>query len=151
MEVREFSLALVLPFFMERLSVYTIWAMIANMRVVRKKMPELQSGEPNAKSRFRIDWRITLILLIGCYILAVPTFLSAMTSYQARGQPFFPLNDSSSYMSAENVTFPNFIVEGGEQIGLSPDYPLYNISDPQLYSTLTGCEFRASNSVKASM
>lgn len=143
MEVREFSLALLLPFFTERLSVYTLWAMVANMRVVRKKKPELESQEPIARSRFRIDWRITLILLIGCYILAMPTFLSAMTSYQARGQPFFPINNGSSYMSAENVTFPNFIVQGGEDIGLSPDYSLYNTSDSLLYSALTGCEFRS--------
>jgi len=142
MEVREFSLALVLPFFTERLSAYTLWAMIANMRVVRKKKPEPESEEPIARSRFRIDWRITLILLVGCYILAMPTFLSAMTSYQARGQPFFPLNGGSSYMSAEDIRIPRFFVKGSQQIGLSPDYPLYNDSDPQLYATLIGCESR---------
>lgn len=142
MEVREFSLALVLPFFMERLSVFTLWAMIANMRFVRKKKPELESGEPITRSRFRTDWRMTLITLVGCYTLAIPTLLSAMTSYQARGQPFFPVNNGSSYMSAENVKIPRFFVRGSEQLGLSPDYPLYNTSDPRLYATLIGCEFR---------
>jgi hypothetical protein len=141
MEVREFSLALVLPFFMERLSVFTIWSMFANMRVTRKKEPELESGEPIAKSRIRIDWRIVLILLVGCYTLALPTFLSAMTSYQARGQPFFPVNNGSSYMSVENIMIPDAFIEGGEQIGLSQRYPLYNTTDPQLYAALVGCEF----------
>jgi hypothetical protein len=141
MEVREFSLALVLPFFMERLSVFTIWSMFANMRVTRKKEPELESGEPIAKSRIRIDWRIVLILLFGCYTLALPTFLSAMTSYQARGQPFFPVNNGSSYMSVENIMIPDAFIEGGEQIGLSQRYPLYNTTDPQLYAALVGCEF----------
>jgi hypothetical protein len=139
MEVREFSLALVLPFFMERLSGYTLWAMLTNTRIVRKKEPE--PGQQIARSRIRIDWRIMLILLVGCYVLAVPTFLSAMTSYQARGQPFFPVDNGSSYMSAENITFPRFFVEGSEQIGLPPLFPLYNNSGPQLYATLTGCEF----------
>lgn len=141
MEVREFSLALVLPFFMERLSLYTLWAMIANMRVVRKKKSELESGQPITKSRFRIDWRITLITLVGCYTLAIPTFLSAMTSYQARGQPYFPVDGGSGYMSAESIQIPYAFVRGGEKIGLSPDYALYNTSDPQLFDALTGCEF----------
>jgi len=139
MEVREFSLALVLPFFMERLSVFTLWSMITNMRTVRKKDPEPE--EQIARSRFRVDWRITLIILVGCYILAIPTFLSAMTSYQARGQPYFPINNGSSYMSAEDVKIPAFFVKGGEQIGLSPNYPVYNTSDSRLYATLDGCEF----------
>jgi hypothetical protein len=140
MEVREFSLALVLPFFMERLSVFALWAMIANMRVNRKEKPEPESGERITRSRFRIDWRIVLILLVGCYVLAVPTFLSAMTSYQARGQPFFPVDNGLSYLSVENIIIPDAFVEGGEQIGLSPRYPLYNTSDPQLYATLFECE-----------
>lgn len=139
LEIREFSLALVLPFFMERLSSSTLWAMVTNMRIVRKKEPE--PDQQVARSRIRTDWRIVLILLVGCYILAVPTFFSAMTSYQARGQPFFPVDDGSSYMSAEGVKIPQFFVSGGEQIGLPPDYPLYNTSDPQLYATLNGCEF----------
>jgi hypothetical protein len=139
MEVREFSLALILPFFMERLSTYALWSMIANMRVIRKKEPEY--GERITRSRSRIDWRITLILLVGCYILATPTFLSAMTSYQARGQPYFPVNDGSSYTSAQDILIPEFFVGGSEQIGLPPQYPLYNTSDPQLYATLNGCEF----------
>jgi len=141
MELREFSLALVLPFFMERLSAFTLWSMCANMRVTRKKKPELESGEPIARSRIRIDWRMVLILLVGSYILAMPTLLSAMTSYQARGQPFFPVNNGSSYMSAENIIVPDVFVEGGEQIGLSQRYPLYNTTDPQLYAALVGCEF----------
>jgi len=37
MEVREFSLALLLPFFMERFSVNTLYVMIANMRVDRNE------------------------------------------------------------------------------------------------------------------
>jgi len=139
LEVREFSLALVLPFFMERLTIYTLWAMIVNMRTVRKGKSE--SSEQITRSRIRIDWRIVLVFLVGCYILAVPTFLSAMTSYQARGQPFFPGSDGSSYISADNVTYPDFFVQGGERIGLSESYPVYNTTDPQIYATLSGCEF----------
>jgi hypothetical protein len=139
MEVREFSLALVLPFFMERLSVYTLWAMIANVRVVGRKKSEPK--EKIARRRIRIDWRIVLISCVGCYILAVPTFLSAMTSYQARGQPYFPVDGGSSYMSAENITAPDFIVNNGNQIGLSKVFPLYNNRDPQLYAACNGCKY----------
>lgn len=139
MEVREFSLALVIPFFMERLSVYTLWAMISNMRVARKRKPNPE--DQTAKSRFRIDWRITLVLLVGCYVLSIPTFLSAMTSYQSRGQPYFPVKGGSSYMSSEDVTFPELFIQNGEPLGLSPNYPMYNDSDPQLYAACEGCEF----------
>lgn len=142
MEIREFSLAFVLPFFMERLSAYTLWAMTANMRIIRKKAQEPEAGQQVARARIRVDWRMTLVLWIGCYILAIPTFLSAMTSYQARGEPFFPVDDGSSYMSAEGIKFPQFFVRGSEQIGLTPEYALYNTSDHQLYATLNGCEFR---------
>ncbi|KAM0714923.1 hypothetical protein Q7P37_009388 [Cladosporium fusiforme] len=139
MEVREFSLALVLPFFMQRLSAFTLWAMVANMRVTERK--ELSSDERVARSRIRIDWRIVLVLLVGCYILSIPTFLSAMTSYQSRGEPFFPVNGGSSYMSADNLTFPNIFVTHGDLLGLDasdstyiPTSPLYNASDPELYA-----------------
>jgi hypothetical protein len=137
MEVREFSLALVLPFFMERLSVYTLWAMVANMRIIGKKS---EPTEQSARPRVRIDWRIALVTCVGCYILAIPTFLSAMTSYQARGEPYFPVDGGSSYMSAEHITIPNVIVKNGEQIGMPTNFPLYNDSDPQLYAAVTGCK-----------
>lgn len=139
MEVREFSLALMLPFFMERLSVYTLWAMVANMRVVRKRKSNAE--QQISRSRTRIDWRIVLVVLIGCYVLAIPTFLSAMTSYLSRGQPYFPINGGSSYVSAEDLKAPNWLVRDGERIGLSPYFPLYsNTSDPQVYAACTRCE-----------
>ncbi|GAB7330432.1 hypothetical protein MBLNU13_g02047t1 [Cladosporium sp. NU13] len=115
MEVRDFSLALLLPFFTERLSAYTLWAMTANMRIIRKKAQGPEPGQQIARSRIR-----------------------------ARGKPFFPVDDGSSYMSAEGIKFPQFFVRGSEQIGLTPDYALYNNSDPQLYATLSGY-YEASN------
>lgn len=163
MEVREFSLALVLPFFMQRLSAFTLWAMIANMRVTLKK--KRSADERIARSRIRVDWRIVLVLLVGCHILSIPTFLSAMTSYQSRGEPFFPVDGGSSYVSADNVTYPNVFVSHGDQLGLSAAnqlglsaadqlglsvaegigwvFPLYNASDPELYAACVRCEFKS--------
>ena len=140
MEVREFSLALLLPFFMERFSVNTLYVMIANMRVDRNE--KSGSAEQSARARVRIDWRIMLVFSIGCYTLAVPTFLSAMTSYQSRAQPFFPVNNGSSYMSSENITYPSLFVTSGQAVGLSWYYPLYldNSSDSQIYDAIDGCE-----------
>lgn len=145
MEVREFSLTLVLPFFMERLSAFTLWAMLTNMRVTQKK--DSSSDARIARSRIRIDWRIVLVLLVGCYILSLPTFLSAMTSYQTRGEPFFPVNGGSNYMSADDVKYPDAFVSDGDQLGLSASdrwdmaSPLYNATDPELYAACVGCEF----------
>ncbi|RMY63482.1 hypothetical protein D0863_10513 [Hortaea werneckii] len=139
MEIREFSLALMLPFFMERLSAFTLWAMLTNMRVTKKR--DSSSDARVAKSRIRIDWRIVVVVLVGCYILSIPTFLSAMTSYQARGEPFFPVDDDSNYMSADDVKYPNVFVGNGDQLGLSASegdvegwFPLYNATDPELYA-----------------
>ncbi|KAI7234672.1 hypothetical protein KC343_g6917 [Hortaea werneckii] len=143
MEVRDFSLALVLPFFMERLSAFTLWAMSTNMSVTQKK--DSSPDARIARSRIRIDWRIVLVVLVGCYILSIPTFLSAMTSYQARGEPFFPVNGDSNYMSADDVKYPNVFVQHGDQLGLgassggsSFDFPLYNATDPELYAACVG-------------
>lgn len=141
MEVREFSLALLLPFFVERLSASTLWAIATNMRVTRQMKPE--SEVRIAKARVRIDWRLVLVFLVGCYVLTLPTFLSAMTSYQTRGEPYIPLDNSSSYMSTVNLTGPNWFVQNGEQIGLTAQFPLYNTSDPQIYAACIGCEFVA--------
>ncbi|RMY67001.1 hypothetical protein D0862_15132 [Hortaea werneckii] len=147
MEVREFSLTLVLPFFMERLSAFTLWAMLTNMRVTQKK--DSNSDARIARSRIRIDWRIVLVLFVGCYILSLPTFLSAMTSYQTQGEPFFPVNGGSNYMSADDVKYPDAFVSDDGQLGLSADttwdidspgtdYPLYNATDPELYAACVG-------------
>ncbi|KAI7278103.1 hypothetical protein KC345_g6176 [Hortaea werneckii] len=152
MEVREFSLTLVLPFFMERLSAFTLWAMLTNMGVAQKR--DSSSNARIARSRIRIDWRIVLVVLVGCYILSIPTFLSAMTSYQSRGEPFFPADDGSNYVSADDVKYPDAFVSHGAQLGLSAtsgsrgshfdyffndnNFPFYNASDPELYAACVG-------------
>ncbi|KAI6843470.1 hypothetical protein KC340_g8260 [Hortaea werneckii] len=142
MEVREFSLALVLPFFIERLSAFTLWAMLTNMRVTRKK--DSSSDARIARPSVRMDWRIVLVVLVGCYILSIPTFLSAMTSYQTRGEPFFPVDGDSNYMSADDVKYPNAFVSYGDQLGLDISegstvvFPLYNATDPELYAACVG-------------
>ncbi|KAI7483406.1 hypothetical protein KC351_g5183 [Hortaea werneckii] len=108
MEVREFSLTLVLPFFMERLSASTLWAMLTNMRVAEKK-----NSRPDART--------------------------------ARGEPFFPVDGGSNYMSADDVKYPNVFVQHGDQLGLGAssgasgiDFPLYNATDPELYAACVG-------------
>ncbi|KAI6840410.1 hypothetical protein KC340_g8482 [Hortaea werneckii] len=63
-----------------------------------------------------------------------------MTSYQSRGEPFFPVNGSSNYMSADDVKHPDAFISGGDQLGLSASerwdmgFPLYNATDPELYA-----------------
>jgi hypothetical protein len=142
METREFSLALLLPFFLEKISAYTLWAMTANMRTISERGHGSQ--DDTRRPRIRIDWRIMLVILIGCYILALPTSMSAMTSYQARSAPFVPLDDGSSYVSAGNLTTPDFYVHGGvEQVGLPSNFPIHNdTTDPNLFAAITGCQCR---------
>jgi hypothetical protein len=139
METREFSLAMLIPFFLERISAFTLWALTVNMRTVQAR--KLGSQDPPRRPRNRLDWRIMLVISIGCYILALPTSLSAMTSYQARSAPFVPLDDGSSYLSAEKLTAPDFyIFSGAPQVGMQDGFPLYNdTTDPELLATIVGC------------
>jgi hypothetical protein len=144
MEVREFSLALLLPFFMERLSVYSLWAMVANMRSRRTK-PKTDDQTEQIKfrrARVRIDWRVILVILVGCYVLALPTFTSVMTSYQSSSAPYMPSNGSEGYFSANDFDnrLPDFVIDYGELVGLSTDFPLYNDSDSDIISTYSECK-----------
>ncbi|KAI7485345.1 hypothetical protein KC367_g5490 [Hortaea werneckii] len=72
-----------------------------------------------------------------------------MTSYQARGKPFFPVDGGSDYVSADDIKYPNVFVYDGDQLGLSASrgsgfplengsFPLYNASDPELYAACVG-------------
>ncbi|KAI7156218.1 hypothetical protein KC349_g6427 [Hortaea werneckii] len=68
-----------------------------------------------------------------------------MTSYQTRGEPFFPVNGGSNYMSADDVKYPNVLVTNGDQLGLNAtingsghSFALYNDSDPELYAACVG-------------
>jgi hypothetical protein len=139
METREFSLALLVPFFLERISAYTLWALTANMRTLPAR--KLGSQDPTRRPRIRVDWRIMLVISIGCYVLALPTSLSAMTSYQVRSAPFIPLDGGSTYVSVEDLMVPNFYVSGGtEQVGLPSNFPIHNdTTDPKLFAAITGC------------
>jgi hypothetical protein len=138
MEVREFSLALLLPFFVERISVYSLWALLANMRSRRTKPKTDDQTEQIKfrKARVRIDWRVILVFLVGCYILALPTFASVMTSYQARSQPFKP--EGPGYVPTDEFKTPDYIFEDGDLYGLSADFPMYN--DTDMLSTCLDCE-----------
>lgn len=138
MEVRELSLALLIPFFVERVSFYTVWSMIWNMRSTRPKQPE--SRAQVRRPKLRVDWRIVIIILISCYILALPTLLAAMASYQARSAPFIPTNGENQYLSTEELDIPNYIIGNGDLVGLSENYPVFNESDVELAVTIAGCE-----------
>jgi hypothetical protein len=141
MEVREFSLALLLPFFLERLSIYSLWAMFANMRARRTK-PKINDQTEEIKfwkAKIRIDWRVILVFLIGCYVLALPTVTSVMTSYQVRSAPFMP--DGQGYVSTQEFEnqIPDFILGNGQLVGLPNYYPMYNSTDSNLLSTCLAC------------
>lgn len=143
MEVREFSLALLLPVFMERLSIWSLWAMLANMRV-RRRQPKTDDQAEEIKfkkAKIRIDWRVILVFLVGCYVLALPTFTSVMTSYQIRSAPFMPSENDTAYVSANDFQsrISDFVLQNGELVGLSPGFPMYNDSDTQLLPTCLEC------------
>jgi hypothetical protein len=144
MEVREFSLALLLPFFMERLSVYSLWAMVANMRSRRTKPKTDDQTEQIRfrKARVGIDWRVMLVFLVGCYVLALPTFTSVMTSYQSRSAPYLPSIDSEGYFAVNDFRrrMPDFVLENGYLVGMSRDQPIYNDSDADLLSVCLECK-----------
>jgi hypothetical protein len=144
MEVRELSLALLLPFFMERLSVYSLWAMVANMRARRAKPKTDDQTEQIEfrRARVRIDWRVILVFLVGCYVLALPTFTSVMTSYQSRSAPYMPSNGSEGYFSANDFDsqMPDFVLNYGQLVGLSPRFPLYKDRDVDVISACSDCE-----------
>lgn len=138
MEVRNLSLALLLPFFMERLSFFTLWSMVANMRSSRRP-PSGVSNEAR-KSGSRVDWRIVLVLLTGCYILSLPTWMSAMTSYQARSAPYMPSKNGSEYLSADDLGKPDLIIEYGYLIGRWKNYPVYYDTDSELANVCSDCK-----------
>jgi hypothetical protein len=142
MEVQEFSLALLLPFFLERLSVYSLWAMFANMRSRRTKpKTDDQTDEIRfRKARVRIDWRVILVFLVGCYVLALPTVTSVMTSYQVRSAPFMP--DGQGYVSTREFEnqIPDFILGNGQLVGLPDAYSIYKGTDSKLLSTCLACK-----------
>lgn len=142
MEVGEFSLALLLPFFMERLSVNSLWAMFANMRYRRTKSKTDEHAELVGfrKAKVRVDWRVVLVALVGCYVLALPTITSVMTSYQVRSAPFLP--DGLGYVSTKEIEnrIPDFILWNGDLVGLSENYPMYNDSDTDLLPTCLACK-----------
>jgi hypothetical protein len=144
MEVREFSLALLLPFFLERLSVYSLWAMFANMRIRRTKPKTGDQTEQIKfrKARVRPDRRIVMVFLVGCYVLALPTFTSVMTSYQSRSAPYMPSQDGSGYVAASDfeIRIPDFILDNGELVGLSANFPMYNHSDTEVLPTCLACK-----------
>jgi hypothetical protein len=142
MEVREFSLALLMPFFLERLSVFSLWAMFANMRSRRTKPKTNDQTEQIQfrKARVRVDWRVVLVFLVGCYVLALPTVTSVMTSYQVRSAPFLP--DGLGYVSTTEIEnqIPDFILGDGDPVGLSENYPMYNDTDNDVLSTCLACK-----------
>jgi hypothetical protein len=93
------------------------------------------------KARVRIDWRIILVFLVGCYVLALPTFTSVMTSYQSRSAPYMPSIGSEGYFAANDFSqIPDFVLQNGEVLGLSPTQPIYNDSDADLISACLQCE-----------
>jgi len=134
MEIREFSLAFLLPFFLERLSISSLWAMLANMRSRRTK-PKTDDQTEQIKyrqARIRIDWRVILVILVGCYVLSLPTITSVMTSYQVRSAPFLP--DGLGFVSMAEIEsrIPDLLFTDGDVVGLPKDYPIYNDSDSDL-------------------
>ncbi|KAK5741520.1 hypothetical protein LTR17_003958 [Elasticomyces elasticus] len=62
------------------------------------------------------------LVLIGLYLLAFPTILSIMTSYQANLVPYAldPLRNTS-LVDVSNLTMPRFVVVDGHRVGLN-DY-----------------------------
>lgn len=142
MEVREFSLALLMPFFLEKLSVFSLWAMFANMRSCRTKPKTDDQTEQIRfrKAKVRIDWRVALVVLIGCYVLALPTVTSVMTSYQVRSAPFLP--DGLGYVSTKEIEnqIPDFILADGTSLGLPYTYPMYKGADDDLISACLACK-----------
>jgi hypothetical protein len=138
MEVREFSLALLLPFFLERISVYSLWALCAKMRSRRTKPKTDDQTEQIEfrKARARIDWRVILVFLVGCYVLALPTFTSVMTSYQVGSSPF--KTEGQGYVPTTELDVPDVILNDAELFGLSEFYPMFDGSD--LLSTCQGCK-----------
>lgn len=135
MEVREFSLALLMPFFLEKLSVFSLWAMFANMRSRRTKPKTDDQTEQIRfrKARVRIDWRVALVVLVGCYILALPTVTSVMASYQVRSAPFLPDG------LIENQ-IPDFSLADGTLLDLPYTYPMYKGAEDDLISACLACK-----------
>jgi hypothetical protein len=137
MEIKEFPLAVLLPFFLEKFSVSTLWAIIASATTaIRMK----RSDNDKNKSRGRTDWRFILVFFIGSYILALPTLFSAMTSYQAGSKPFVPIAGDATYVTTDNLTLPDFVIADGERVGLESGFPVYNSRNPELYDACYGCK-----------
>jgi len=92
-----------------------------------------------------IRWRLVCIFLIMGYVLTVPTFLSAMTSYQAESTPFIQLPYSNDSIPATDLTNPPSLLENPGRIGLNEygrDYfPIFQDATNSVDKAVLSCEF----------
>jgi len=100
-----------------------------------------------SKGRARISscsWplRFLGLMLVSIYILAFPTFLSAMTGYQTSAIAYI-LNpdDPESLFKASKLIQNNFVVYDGSRIGLTDNLTIAYQETPELYDVLSNCEY----------
>lgn len=84
----------------------------------------------------------TLVLVFWTsYLLILPTWLSAMTAYQATMVPRFPLDNNIS-VPKNDLDFCDYVISEGERIGLVHDACISKSSF--LYDAVEDCMFALS-------
>ena len=142
LETTGVPIAVLFPLYLERISMESLWALVQNVTNPRSNPKTYYLG---TKSKRRFDWRVIPVFLIMLYILAAPSFLSAMTSYQAKSIPYVKRWDSEDYMRADQLIIPQFVIADGDRIGLGRNFPVTNDSD--IFETTHGCKSRICGSI----
>jgi hypothetical protein len=85
--------------------------------------------------RHRLVSRPAMVFMIMTmlYILAFPTFGSAMTGYSANVQAFVE-DHSKNYVPYNSFRYLFYVIHDGERVGLSNDYPVTVYDDNGAFS-----------------
>lgn len=96
------------------------------------------------------NWTFLSLAIASIYILTFPTFLSAMTGYQAVSTAYITTPGDSNLIPASDLVFYDMIVKDGSRIGLSDPYRIaftqagettVTQHESEVYSAVENCMF----------
>lgn len=88
-----------------------------------------------------VNWTFLGLTLASIYTLVFPTFVSAMTGYQALNTAYITLPGSLTLEKASNLLPYDMAVSDGRRIGLTSPYGVNWTSQWGLFDTLSNCKF----------
>lgn len=107
----------------------------------------LQAVSKAWKAFVSCNWVFLGLLFASIYIILFPTFLSAMTGYQALSTAYIAMPGDLNLIEASELQLYVLVVEDGSRIGLSDHYRVTQ-KEQELYQTISDCKsLRRRNSV----